>query len=66
MTVKPTPPTPIAEAPAKSTLPEEPEFHVMLDGQSLGCYPTAEDAEAFANGHPRANGQTVEVIEVLI
>jgi hypothetical protein len=44
--------------------PTEPGFHVMLDGASLGCYPTAADAEAFADGHPRANGLTVEVLEV--
>ena len=42
----------------------QPGFHVMHEGVSLGCYPTAEDAEAFANGHPRANGLTVTVEEV--
>lgn len=39
-------------------------FHVMLNGESLGCYPSADEAEAFANAHPRADGKTVEVVEV--
>ena len=39
----------------------EPGFHVMLDGESIGCYPTKEDAEAFANGHPRAEGLKVSI-----
>lgn len=42
----------------------EPGFHAMLNGTSLGNYPTAEDAEAFAEGHPRHNGLTVTVKEV--
>lgn len=58
MTAKP------AEDPAAAPTDFEPGFHVILDGQSLGCYPTAADAEAFADGHPRANGLTVTVIEV--
>lgn len=59
MAVKPTEPE-IIENPVE--LPAG--FHVMFEGSSLGCYSTAEDAEAFANAHPRADGKTVEVVEV--
>ena len=42
----------------------EPGFHVMHEGVSLGRYDSAEDAEAFANAHPRHNGLEVSVEEV--
>ena len=54
-------PTPPVE---ESNTPRDSGFHVMHEGKSLGCYLTAEDAEAFADGHPRANGLTVSVEEV--
>ena len=49
---------------AVETAPLTPGFHVMHEGTSLGVYPTAADAEDFANAHPRHNGLTVEVVEV--
>lgn len=73
MALKPTPTPPVEpiepvepEAPAIIEVVEarEPGFHVMLGGLSLGCYPTAADAELYADGHPRANGQAVTVEEV--
>lgn len=75
MALKPTQaPAPVVEDPgtietiedAINFVPEarEPGFHVMLGGLSLGCYPTAADAELYADGHPRANGQDVTVEEV--
>ena len=66
MAVKePTPPIESAGeelGPTQATL--EPGFHVMHEGVSLGCYASVEDAEAFADGHPRADGLTVSVEEV--
>lgn len=45
--------------------PRKPGFHVVNEeGITLGVYDTAEDAEAFADSHPRANGLTVTVEEV--
>lgn len=40
-------------------------FHVVRtsDGLSLGVYETAEDAEDFANQHPRAGGVEVSIVE---
>lgn len=75
MALKPTPtPAPVVEdsgtietiEDAINFVPEarEPGFHVMLGGLSLGCYPSAEDAELYADGHPRANGLTVTIEEV--
>ena len=61
MAVKPTEPE-IVENPVE--LPAG--FHVMFEGSSLGCYPSAEEAEAFANAHPREQGLTVEVKEVTV
>ena len=41
-------------------------WHVVAsDGKSLGCYLTEADAEAFANGHPRADGIEVSIVEVV-
>lgn len=41
-----------------------PGHHIMVDGQSLGCYPTNEDAEAFGAGHltPQGIGYTIEEV----
>lgn len=52
--------------PTPEATPESlsPGFHVMHEGTSLGIYPTAADAEAFADAHPRHNGLTVEILEV--
>lgn len=53
------------EVEAAEAVTLEPGFHVLNDeGVSLGRYDTAEDAEAFADGHPRHNGLTVTVEEV--
>lgn len=55
----------LPEAEASEAAPAlEPGFHVMHEGVSLGRYDSAEDAEAFADSHPRANGLTVTVEEV--
>ena len=40
-----------------------PGWHVVHEGALLGTYETQADAEDFANGHPRANGLKVEVVE---
>lgn len=44
--------------------PVNPGWAVMFGAEVLGVYPTEADAEAFADGHPRAHGLTVEVREV--
>lgn len=41
-----------------------PGFHVKVDGVSHGCYPTMEDAAAFATGHIAHNGLDYEIVEV--
>lgn len=67
MAVKPTEPPvvePIEEVVEAEAEALEPGFHVMFEGRSIGCYLTAADAEAFADGHPRANGLNVTVEEV--
>lgn len=39
-------------------------FHVVnAAGDLLGTYETAEDAEAFADAHPRPNGVEVTIVE---
>lgn len=53
---------PETEAPEAAAL--EPGFHVMHEGVSLGRYDSAEEAEAFADAHPRHNGLEVSVEEV--
>ena len=58
------PETPAALEAETPAITLEPGFHVMLEGISLGRYPTAADAEAFADAHPRANGLTATVTEV--
>lgn len=64
MALKPTPPVEPTEpeAPAVEVVEtREPGFHVMHGGLSLGCYPTAEVAELYADGHPSANGLEVTI-----
>lgn len=39
-------------------------FHVQVDGNSIGCYPTAEDAQAFINGQLKPQNIEATVVEV--
>jgi len=68
MALKTEAPKPETEIPEMEPLPSGPElspgFHVMHEDVSLGCYPTAADAEAFADAHPRPAGLTVTIFEV--
>lgn len=59
------PEAPAAQAEDVAVAPTlAPGFHVMHDGVSLGCYETEDEAEAFADGHPRNNGLTITVEKV--
>lgn len=39
-------------------------FHVQVNGNSIGCYPTAEDAQHFINGHLVPQGIEATIVEV--
>lgn len=58
MAVKETPPA------VEVVETREAGFHVMLGGNTLGCFTSAEAAEQFADAHPRATGHEVTVVEV--
>ena len=38
-------------------------FHVVHDGALLGSYDTKEEAEAYAEAHPVAQGLKVSIVE---
>jgi len=52
------------ETPVESGPALDPGFHVMLNDSSLGCYPTAEDAEAYIAGQLSPQDIKAEILEV--
>lgn len=38
-------------------------FHVVHNNRLLGTYTTEEEAEAYAEAHPRAQGLKVNIVE---
>lgn len=55
------PTEPEAEAVVETELPSG--FSVMNGSELLGTYSTEEEAEAFAEAHPRAAGLKVTIVE---
>ena len=53
----------IADALSAIDLTKLPGWHVVHEGRLLGTYPTKDEAEMFADSHPRGEGLKVSIVE---